>query len=133
MYVACLRNYTAQVGYLAALHPTVAVIGAGSRGEFRDEDQACCAWIAGGLVALGYEPQDERTAQIIERWSGAPVASVAMGASADYLRKSGQSRDLEFILTHVDDLDEVYRFERRQVVRQSIRQSVRQLASVAAR
>ena len=27
----------------------VAVIGAGSKGEFREEDQICCAWIAAGL------------------------------------------------------------------------------------
>src|SRR5947209_19354720 len=31
MYVACLRNYTAQAAYLMAHHPTVALIGAGSR------------------------------------------------------------------------------------------------------
>jgi 2-phosphosulfolactate phosphatase len=129
MYVACLRNFSAQARHLAALHPTVALIGAGSRNEFREEDQACCAWIAQELVALGYAPQDERTAEIIERWRGAPVESVASGHSADYLRKSGQTRDLDFILAHVDDLDEIYRFERRQVVRQS----VRQLAGVAAR
>src|SRR5215472_17298821 len=32
MYVACLRNYTATAAYLAAHHPTLALIGAGSRG-----------------------------------------------------------------------------------------------------
>lgn len=129
MYIACLRNFSAQARRLAALHPTVALIGAGSRGEFREEDQLCCAWIAAELVALGYAPQDAQTAAIIERWRGAPVESAASGHSADYLRKSGQTDDLDFILTHVDDLDEVYRFERHQIVRQS----VRQLASVAAR
>lgn len=133
MYAACLRNHRAQVRYLAAYHPTVALIGAGSRGEFREEDQACCAWIAEGLVALGYEPENERTAEIIARWSGAPVASVATGASADYLRKSGQTHDLDFILSHVDDLDEVYRFERRQVVRQIVREPARALAAVTVR
>src|SRR5215467_12097734 len=66
MYVACLRNYRAQITYLAEHHPTVAVIGAGSRRQFREEDQLCCAWIAEGLVAAGYEPQDARTASIIE-------------------------------------------------------------------
>ena len=50
MYVACLRNYSALIAYLAAHHPMVAVIGAGSRGEFREEDQLCCAWIAEGLL-----------------------------------------------------------------------------------
>jgi 2-phosphosulfolactate phosphatase len=117
MYVACLRNYKAQAAHLAAYHPMVAVIGAGSRGEFREEDQLCCAWIAEILLTAGYEPQDARTEALIEQWSGTPVNAITSGASADYLRKSGQTRDLDFILTHVNDLDEVYRFERGQVVK----------------
>ena len=117
MYVACLRNYSAQVAHLVAYHPTVAVIGAGSRAEFREEDQLCCAWIAEGLLAAGYEPQDARTLAIIEQWSGVPVESIIDGASTEYLRNSGQIRDLDFIMTHIDDLDEVYRFERNQVMK----------------
>src|SRR6266568_3226160 len=117
MYVACLRNYSAQIAYLATHHPTVAVIGAGSRGEFREEDQLCCAWIAEGLVRAGYQPQDERTASIVERWSGAPVDDIVDGKSAQYLRCTGQQRDLDFILTHVDDLDDVYRFIGGEVVK----------------
>src|SRR5215831_12709879 len=38
-YAASLRNFTAQARFLDVFHPTVALIGAGSRGEFRDEDQ----------------------------------------------------------------------------------------------
>jgi len=117
LYVACLRNYSALIAYLTAHHPTVAVIGAGSRAQFREEDQLCCAWIAEGLVRAGYEPQDERTSSIIEQWSGAPVSAITEGPSADYLRNSGQVRDLEYILAHVDDLDEVYRYERGQVIK----------------
>src|SRR6266849_7208429 len=37
MYVACLRNYSTLIAYLGVHHPMVAVIGAGSRGEFREE------------------------------------------------------------------------------------------------
>ncbi len=118
MYVACLRNYSAVSAYLAGHHPLVAVIGAGSRGEFREEDQLCCAWIAEGLLAAGYEAQNGRTAALIKRWSGVPVARIAEGASADYLRRSGQVRDLEYILAHIDELDEVYRYEHGQVVKQ---------------
>lgn len=117
MYVACLRNYTAQANYLITHHPKVAVIGAGSRGEFREEDQLCCAWIAEKLLSAGYEPEDVRTIAIVEQWSGAPVEVITVGASADYLRNSGQKRDLDFILTHIADLDEVYRFERGQVMK----------------
>lgn len=117
MYVASLRNYTAQALHLVSHHPRVAIIGAGSRGEFREEDQLCCAWIAEKLINEGYEPEDARTIAIVEQWSGVPVDAITEGASADYLRNSGQKRDLDFILTHVDDLDEVYRFERGQVIK----------------
>ena len=116
MYVACLRNYSAQIAYLVAHHPAVAVIGAGSRGAFRAEDQLCCAWIAAGLLAAGYEPQNERTLALVEWWATMPLDAIVDGASAKYLRNTGQSGDLEFILTHVDDLDAVYRFERGHVV-----------------
>ncbi len=118
MYVACLRNYKALIPYLAAHHPVIAVIGAGSRNQFREEDQLCCAWIAEGLLAHGYEPEDENTLSIIHRWSGAPVEKITQGPSADYLRNSGQVRDLEYILTHIDDLNEIYRFEHGQVVKE---------------
>jgi len=119
VYVTCLRNYQAQIDYLAARHPLVAVIGAGSRGQFREEDQLCCAWIAEGLLKLGYETLDERTETIIKQWSGAPVNSICNGASADYLRNSGQIRDLEYILAHVGDPDAVYRFEQSQIVKET--------------
>ena len=116
VYVACLRNYTAQISYLAEHHPKIAVIGAGSRAEFREEDQLCCAWIAEGLLKMGYETENASTISIIEQWSGVPVDTICNGASAEYLRNSGQSRDLEYILAHVDDLNEVYRYEQGQVV-----------------
>lgn len=117
MYAACLRNYSAQIRHLIAHHAKVAVIGAGSRGQFREEDQLCCAWIAEGLLTAGYEPQNEQTLAIVQRWKGAPVESIASSASAEYLRNTGQTRDLDFILAHVDDLDEVYRFERNQITK----------------
>src|SRR5439155_11502623 len=48
-YAACLRNVSAQAEHPAASTRPVAVIGAGSRNEFRDEDALCCAWITAGL------------------------------------------------------------------------------------
>jgi 2-phosphosulfolactate phosphatase len=117
MYIACLRNYKAQVKHLLSHHPRVAVIGAGSRGEFRKEDQLCSAWIAAALLDAGYEAQDGRTVALARQWSGIPVSAISDGASAEYLHNSGQSRDLDFILAHVDDLDEVYRYEHGQVIK----------------
>ena len=117
VYAASLRNYRAQARYAAAYHPRIAVIGAGSRGEFREEDQLCCAWIAAELLRMGYEPHDGQTSDIIDRWTDVSVDAVAHGASADYLRRTDQLRDLDFVLTHIDDLDEVFAVEGGRIVR----------------
>ena len=93
------------------------MIGAGTRGEFREEDQMCCAWIAEGLMRAGYNPEDEKTKEIVTRWSGAPVQACSKGNSAEYLRNSGQARDLEFILSHVDDISSAFMVKHDEVVR----------------
>jgi 2-phosphosulfolactate phosphatase len=118
VYAACLRNFRAQAAHLVAHHPTVAVLGAGTRGEFREEDQLCCAWIAGLLLDAGYAPQDARTLALVQRWRAAPVDAIASGASAAYLERTGQHRDLEFVLTHVDDVDGVYRLRGPELLRE---------------
>lgn len=110
VYAACLRNYTAQAAVLAAHHPRVAIVGAGARGEFRIEDQLACAWIADLLIDAGYEPLGE-TAGLVKRWSGATVEVITGGNSAAYLRETGQSRDLDYILAHVDDVQAAFRLE----------------------
>jgi len=104
-YLACFRNYRVTIGYLAANHNAVVLIGAGTRDEFREEDQMCCAWIADGLVEAGFVPEDATTRQLIERWRGASQDAFVISRSVDYLKRSGQLRDLEFILSHFDDID----------------------------
>lgn len=111
VYVACLRNWRAAARRLGDRYRKIAVIGAGARGEFREEDELCCAWIAEELLSLGYKAQDAKTADIIGKWSGAPLDAITHGGSADYLRRTKQTRDLDFILTHVNDLDRIYRYE----------------------
>jgi 2-phosphosulfolactate phosphatase len=108
VFVACLRNYRAQIKALADGHPHVALVGAGTRGEFRREDQLCCAWIAAGLVSRGYEPENENTRAIVARWGGAPADAIVGSKSSTYLRQTGQTHDLDFILDRIDDLDEVF-------------------------
>ncbi|MGH9775393.1 MAG: 2-phosphosulfolactate phosphatase [Candidatus Acidiferrales bacterium] len=115
-FAACLRNYSAQISYLASRFDRVAVIGAGSRGEFREEDQLCCSWIAEGLVRAGFEPGNDQTSEIIRRWSGVPADAFTNGKSVDYLRRSGQMRDLDFILGHLDDLSGVFAFREGELV-----------------
>jgi len=114
-YVACLRNVTATIRHLADRHDRVAVLGAGTRGEFRDEDQACCAAIAEGLMQRGYRPHDAGTVEVVQRWSGRPQAWTE-SRSVEYLRRTNQLRDLDFILEHLDDLDSVYMMSRGEVV-----------------
>ncbi len=110
VYAACLRNVSAQVSQLAAHHREVAVIGAGTKGEFRREDQFGCARIASGLLDAGYRA-DRQTVELVERWKDAPVGVCAHGRSADYLRRTGQLEDLDFILDRIDDVAGVFRFE----------------------
>src|SRR5262249_22414811 len=103
-YVACLRNYKAVAAHIAGRHDRVAILGAATRGEFREEDQLCCAWIAAELVRLGHQPESRQTLDLIERWESSPVLACASGNSAAYLRRSRQLDDLNFILSHVDDV-----------------------------
>ena len=108
VYAACLRNVSAQVAHLAARHPRVAVIGAGTKGEFRREDQFGCARVAAGLLDAGYRAGDRATLEVVERWRHAPVQVCAEGRSAEYLRRTGQLADLDFTLSHIDDVDAVF-------------------------
>lgn len=115
-YLACLRNYTAVADHLAFAFPRIAVIGAGTRGEFREEDQMCCAWVAERLVHHGYRCGDETTGRLIRRWSDAAPHDWLGGKSAAYLRGSGQAADLDFILRHIDDLCAPFALDRGEVV-----------------
>jgi 2-phosphosulfolactate phosphatase len=108
LYLACFRNHGSVARYLAGYYPRVAVIGAGSRGEFREEDQMCCAWVAQALMEEGYRAQDERTVGIVKRWRGEPPDACTQGNSAAYLRRSGQTNDLEYTLAHVNDLEAAF-------------------------
>ena len=115
LYLACLRNYGALVAHLAARHPRVAVIGAGTRGEFREEDQRCCALVAEGLAKAGFSAANDFTRHVLDRWRGLPVDAWQESRSVDYLRRSGQLRDLDFVLAHVNDLDRVFAVEHGEV------------------
>ncbi|MDD1673716.1 MAG: 2-phosphosulfolactate phosphatase [Methanomicrobiales archaeon] len=107
-YVACFRNYQAMITQLREHHKHIALLGAGTRGEFREEDQMCCAWIGDGLMKASFEPENSRTFEIINQWRNAPVEACTQGRSAEYLRKSGQIRDLQFIISHLNDLNSVF-------------------------
>ena len=124
IYLSCFRNFTATAQYLIGRHQKIAVIGAGSRGEFREEDQMGCAWVAQQLVEAGYRA-NPNTISIIDRWRNAPPEACASGNSADYLRRTNQEKDLDFILDRIDDLDEAYVMEGGAVARAGIHEPVR--------
>ncbi|MGI8992315.1 MAG: 2-phosphosulfolactate phosphatase [Bryobacteraceae bacterium] len=120
-YLACFRNYEAVAQHLIGRHPSVAIIGAGSRGEFREEDQMCCAWTGGILMGAGYEPADEASAEIVERWHNVPPRACASGNSAKYLERTGYGKDLDYILDRINDLSTAFRMESGEVVELAVR------------
>jgi 2-phosphosulfolactate phosphatase len=105
--LACFRNFSATARYLIGRYRRVALIGAGSRGEFREEDQMCCAWIGALLMKAGYTEGNRTTIEVVERWRDAPAAACLNGKSAAYLVRSGQLKDLDFVASRIDDLQMV--------------------------
>ncbi len=114
--VACLRNVHATAAHLVRSGRSVRLLGADSRGEFREEDKLCCARIAGALTKAGFAASDRETKQVVSEWGDAPVDAFLGGHSSEYLRRTGQERDLEFVLAHVDDLDAVFALRRGELV-----------------
>lgn len=107
IYLACFRNFSAVARHLDGRHERIAVLGAGTRGQFRREDQMGCAWVAEKLLEAGYRPETQQTSDLVARWHNASVNEIRGGKSAEYLNRSGQLEDLQFVLDHVDDLDTV--------------------------
>src|SRR5207245_1604863 len=114
-HVSCLRNVRAQAARLADRSGDVLILGADSRGEFREEDKLCAARIARLLVESGHAIADRATGELRERWGDAPDDAILEGRSARYLRETGQERDLEFVLGHVDDVSSAFELRDREV------------------
>src|SRR5438552_340078 len=108
-YLACFRNWKATVRALVAENRSIIVIGAGTRGDFREEDQMCAAWFDAGLVEKGFSVGDSRTEELITRWKFAQPTDFTISDSVSYLRRSNQIRDLDFILSHFDDVDSAFK------------------------
>ncbi len=115
-YVACFRNYKAVAQHLARHHDRVAVIGAGTRSEFREEDQMCCAWIAEELLLAGFGAENHQTLNLVARWSGVAPEACLASRSAAFLTRTGQLDDLEFVLSHVNDLNAAFAIQDREIV-----------------
>jgi 2-phosphosulfolactate phosphatase len=109
VYAGCLRNVSALAAHLLRHHLRVALLGAATRGAFREEDQLVCAWVAAKLVDGGFAVENDATAAILARFAEAPPEALLKSRSVEYLRRTGALADLNFILGHVDDLDAVFR------------------------
>jgi 2-phosphosulfolactate phosphatase len=108
-YVACFRNHSSLSRELVAQdYPRIALLGAGSRGAFREEDLLCCGWIGAELVRHGYSSEDQRTLNILKQWGNARTSDCLISKSVDYLKRTGQLADLDFITSRVNDLDKVF-------------------------
>lgn len=110
VYVACLRNLSATVRHLYVRHERVALISAGYEGQLRCEDQLVAGRMGRALRKSGFEPEDMSTRLEVERWGEAEPSVISLGKAADYLRRLGQHRDLDFVMNHVDDLPLVGRY-----------------------
>ena len=117
VYIAALRNLSATADLIARCHSRVAVLAACSRGQLRCEDEMGAAWLIERLMVQGFEPEEMRTCDLVRRWSGADAGLMRLSNSAEYLRKSGQHEDLDFVVDRIDDLDHACVYENGEVTR----------------
>jgi phosphosulfolactate phosphohydrolase-like enzyme len=104
VYIASFRNLNATVEALAR-HQRVALLGVGHGAEQRCEDRIFAARLAQALIGESFEPADLTTVQEISSWSASSMSLVALGKSAEYLRRQGRAEEIDFVLGHNDDLD----------------------------
>jgi phosphosulfolactate phosphohydrolase-like enzyme len=104
VYVTCLRNLSATAQALDASCSRVAIIGAGQGRDLRSEDQLATAHLARALVEQGFTTEDPFTEDLLSRWGSISTSFVALGRSAEQLRRAGRMEDLEFVMAHTDDL-----------------------------
>jgi 2-phosphosulfolactate phosphatase len=120
LYLACFRNSSSLSCHLVCKsYQRIALLGAGSLGDFREEDQICCAWIAAGLVRAGYLPENGKTLDVLNRWGTAEPSDCLVSRSVDYLTRTGQASDLQFILDRIDDLDSTFFLHNDEIVTNS--------------
>jgi len=117
--LACFRNLSATARALAR-HRRVALLAAGWHEEVSCEDQMAAAWIAGRLLDAGFAAEDRHTADIVRRWSGISPALAGWGNSAAQLRREGRGEEVDFVLSHVDDLGRPCWYEGTRVFRDEV-------------
>ncbi len=106
-YVACLRNLEATANELARRHSGVVILAAGNDGELCAEDQMAAAWLAVRLRTRGFALDGRGTFEEVKRWRAFDPSLVGLSRSAARLRARAQGADVDFVVSHVDDLNVV--------------------------
>lgn len=104
IYISCFRNFSAVAAYLNTRYDRIAIIGAGTRGQFRREDLMGCAWLGEKLLTHGFEAGNILTTGYLLKWKDYGPDNIASGRSSEYLKKTDQVMDLDFTIAHIDDL-----------------------------
>jgi phosphosulfolactate phosphohydrolase-like enzyme len=107
VYLACFRNLAATARYLALRHERVLILNAPHDADVRCEDQIAAGRIVSVLAEAGFTPTGMGTRETLDRWGRADVSLAAWGRSAEELRRRRRHADVEYVLSHVDDLDTV--------------------------
>jgi len=110
VYLVCLRNLTATARHLALRHRRILVLDAAHDGDIRCEDRLAAAHLARVLAESNFMADGLGTRETMDRWGGADVSLLSWGRSAEELRSQGRQEDLDFVLSHVDDLEVVCTF-----------------------
>jgi len=131
VYLVCLRNLTATARRLALRHRRVLVLDGAHEGDIRCEDRLAAAHLARALVDAGYEADGLGTRETIERWGAADSSLLSWGRSAEELRSRGQHEDLDFVLSHTDDLNIVCTFTEGRLVVEAPEEPVRDVPVIA--
>lgn len=110
VYLVCLRNVSATARHLSLRHRRVLVLDAAHDGDIRCEDRLAAALLARALTESSFMVEGLGTRETIDRWGNADVSLLSWGRSAEELRSQGRQADLDFVISHVDDLDVVCTF-----------------------
>jgi 2-phosphosulfolactate phosphatase len=78
------------------------VIGAGSHGEFRPEDQVGCALISAKYIKLSDDKPDTQTKTFIDTFTEHMETHMQTSPSTQKLIKIGRTCDVDFILQNID-------------------------------
>ncbi|ABX04213.1 MAG TPA: 2-phosphosulfolactate phosphatase [Herpetosiphon sp.] len=95
-------NARAVANKMAQLGNQWAIIGAGTRGEFRPEDKVGCAVIAQYFLQVTGETTDSATQAFIDEFGSNSYEHISQSPSTIKLLSLGRACDVDFVLNHPD-------------------------------